>query len=172
MTFKEYWNSTCRHYEKKEAALHRSYRMKDAYRWYRKRHKDEVTGTLFGAVVRAVNQRVADLMLKGQQFKIPHRMGRMELRKKSCNISYKNGKLRGGKVNWPETIKLWYDDEDAREKKTLIRYERTVKFLIYYNDFQCNCKNIKFYAMYTTRSLTQKINRGIVEDEIDALPLY
>ena len=172
MTFEEYDRQLRRVHDKREVLKPHAYTMRTIYRWYRKSHKNNMTEKLFDSVIRRVNEKIAEHMFKGEQFKIPHRMGSMELRKVHHKLVRKNGKL-SNRIDWKATREMWYEDEDARNRKILIRYEDTISYQIYYNKFQCNCDNIKFYEIHTTRNLKRKIRRGMEEGEItDALDLF
>lgn len=172
MTFEEFDKQIRRVNDKRNTYLPTGYTMRSAYRWYRKAHKDGMTEKLYDAVIKAVNIRVAEKLYRGEKFKIPHRMGYMELRKVNHRLVRKNGRIVT-LINWPATHKLWYDDEEARERKALIRYEESISYRIYYNKFQCNCDNIKFYDLHVIRPLRKKIRRGMEEgDIVDALELF
>jgi hypothetical protein len=51
-------------------------------------------------------------------------MGTIELRKRPVTYDIKNGKLKvSAPIDWDKTLKLWYEDEESFNKKTLVKVE-------------------------------------------------
>ena len=61
--------------------------------------------------------------IKGNDVTFPHRMGTLEARKIKSSISFKDGKLKTNlPVDWDKTLKLWYEDVESFNNKTLINH--------------------------------------------------
>ena len=76
-------------------------------------------------------------------------MGRLEVRKRSNSIKFKDGKVVTDlPVNWDATLKLWYEDEESYNNKILIREENKETFRIHYNKIKANYNNKSFYQFF------------------------
>jgi hypothetical protein len=43
---------------------------------------------------------------------LPHRLGRLEVRKNAASITIKDGKVKTNlPIDWDATLKLWFEDE-------------------------------------------------------------
>lgn len=96
-------------------------------------------------------------------------MGRLELRKEyrgvyinedgTMNITYP--------VDWKATLKLWFEDEEARNNKTLIRRTDQWVYRIYHDKWDATFNNKMFYDFTLNRYIKQKlknnINKGIID---------
>jgi hypothetical protein len=61
-------------------------------------------------------------------------MGTLEIRKKPARVSIVDGKLVTNlPIDWDATLKLWYEDKESFENKTLVRVESEEIFKVYYN---------------------------------------
>lgn len=85
-----------------------SYGVYDAYKWIRKNGWLNIGRCLteheFYSIIRKVNDYLADSFLHGNDIKLPHRMGRIELRKYDVRVSFDGEKV---KTNLPiDWIKL------------------------------------------------------------------
>ena len=61
-------------------------------------------------------------------------MGGLELRSNNTYVKFKNGKLKTNRmIDWNATLKLWYNDKEAKHKKQLVRLENKKIFSVFYN---------------------------------------
>lgn len=100
----------------------------DAYKFLRKRKWADIGRCLteheFYSIIRKVNDYLADSFLHGNDIKLPHRMGRIELRKYDVRVSLDGEKVKTNlPIDWDKTLKLWYEDEEAYKEKTLVKVE-------------------------------------------------
>ena len=96
-------------------------------------------------------------------------MGGLELRKVERDIEFKDGKLVIKlPVNWDATLKLWYQDEDAYNNKTLVRFEDREVFIIYYNKWSATYNNKSYYQFFPNSVLKGKLAQNIRQGKIDA----
>jgi hypothetical protein len=73
-------------------------------------------------------------------------MGQLEVRKYDTYVKLMDGKLRTNrKIDWQATLQLWYEDEEAKENKVLIKSEDKEVFKIFYNKMIANYNNKTLY---------------------------
>ena len=141
----------------------------DAYKVIRKHQWYDIGRPLkeheFYSIVRGVNDLMAKEIVNGNIIKFPYNMGELELRKYKPEVRIVDGKLKiGYPVNWDKTIKLWYEDEEARINKTLLRHEPKYIYHIKYNKYHAMYENQVFYEFevnrFIKRALVESINNG------------
>lgn len=144
MDYKEFRAKLIKTDVPRKPKVRNSWGVYDAYKHIRKKGWYDIGRPLkeheFYSIVRGVNDLMAEEIVKGNIIKFPHNMGELELRKYKPEVKIVDGKLKiGYPVNWDKTIKLWYEDEEARINKTLLRHEPKYIYHIKYN---------KYHAMY------------------------
>ena len=83
----------------------------NAYKFLRKRKWVDIGRCLteheFYSIIRKVNDYLAESFLQGNDIKLPHRMGRIELRKYDVRISLDGEKVKTNlPIDWDKTLKL------------------------------------------------------------------
>lgn len=144
MDYKEFRAKLIKTDVPKKPKVRNSWGVYDAYKHIRKKGWYDIGRPLkeheFYSIVRGVNDLLAEEIVKGNTIKFPHNMGEIELRKYKSEVKIVDGKLKiGYPINWDKTIKLWYEDEEARINKTLLRHESKYIYHIKYN---------KYHALY------------------------
>lgn len=147
----------------------------DAYKWIRKNKWLDIGKSLkeheFYSIIREINNLASKEISMGKEFKLPYRMGNIELRKyeKSIRID-NNGKLITNlPVDWDKTLKLWYEDNEAYLNKTLIRIEEDEIYKIIYNKNNANYNNRSFYEFIFNKDLKNRLKQNIKKGLVDAL---
>lgn len=126
----------------------------------------------FYSIIRTVNNYLADLLSKGHDINLPCQMGRLEIRKYDAKITLQEGKIVTNlPIDWDRTLKLWSEDEEAYQKRTLIKMEEKEVFKVYYNRGKANYTNKSFFAFDVNRELKKKLKKNIKEQRIDAYKL-
>ena len=153
-----------------------SYGVYDAYKWIRKNRWLNIGRCLteheFYSIIRKVNGYLADSFLHGNDIKLPHRMGRIELRKYDVRVSFDGEKVKTNlPIDWDKTLKLWYEDEEAYKNRTLIKMEEKEIFKVYYNKSKADYTNKSFYQFNANRELKKALKRNIKDDKVDAFLL-
>lgn len=156
--------------------INKSLGVYDAYKWLRKRKWVDIGQRLsehdFYNIIRNVNSMLASTLSKGEDVKLPHRMGVLELRKINTYINFKDGKLNTNlPIDWNRTLKLWCEDEEAYKSRTLIKMEEKEVFKIYYNKAKAAYTNKSFYQFNANRELKKSLKDNIKDGEIDAFLL-
>ena len=153
-----------------------SYGTKEAWRWLKKNKwldlDESVTEREFGLIIKAINLSLRDHLLNGEDVDLPHRMGRLEIRKFRAKKEIENGKLVTNlPVNWERTLKLWYEDKECYEAKTLVRWEGLDRFTIHYDRNNATYNNKSFYQFLPVRVLKKELKERIINGTIDAFLL-
>ena len=163
--------------EKHHFKITNSNGIKEAWRWIRKNKwldiGQPVTELELGTIVKAINLTLQDQLLKGMDITLPHRMGRIEIRKFIAKLDCEDGKIVTNlPIDWKRTIDLWWEDEKCYESKTLIRYEDKERFTIYYNKGFANFSNKTFYKFVPTRTIKRRLKQQIINGRFDAPLLH
>ena len=124
----------------KSPKVHRatnSYGIKQFYRWLVKNKwfdiGKELTEREVGQLMREVKSLVGQYVLDGNVFELPSNMGSIEVRTYKSRIKFKNGRIDTAlPINWDSTYKLWFEDKQARDRKTLVRYDNLNRCTIYH----------------------------------------
>lgn len=124
----------------------------------------------FYAIVRGVNDLLAEEIANGNSVTFPERMGKLELRKHKRGVSIVNGKMKVTyPIDWGETMKLWFEDEEAKKNKTLLRRENNHVYHIRYCKYDANYENKIFYEFSLNRFIKLALKDSINQGKIDAL---
>lgn len=147
-----------------------------AYIYYRKnKPKDPeyiLTESQYYCIIRHINNKLADLLVNGEDIIFPCRMGRLEVRKTEKQIKIIDGKVHTNlPIDWNRTLELWYEDLQAFNQKTLVRVEEEYIYKIYYNRGQANYKNKCYYEFSVNRALKKRLKQQIKKGKIDAMYL-
>ena len=151
-----------------------SFGVYDCFKLMRKNHWYNIGRPLkekeFYAIIRGVNKLLADNIVNGKTVKFPCRMGVLELRKHKAGATFIDGKL---KINyppdWSETLKLWYEDEEARRNKTILRLENPWVYSVKYLRFPATYENKMFYQFQLNTFIKRALKDNIKQGKIDTL---
>lgn len=149
----------------------------DAYKYIRKNKWFNIGRPLteheFYQIIRRVNNYLAEELVNGNDIAFPSRMGKLELRKRnSLPVIDKNGSLKVTyAIDWDSTLKLWYDDEEAFNNKTLVKLSERSIFRVKYNKDTANYKNKSFMEFQINRDIKTRLKQKIKNNEIDAFNL-
>ena len=149
----------------------------DAYKYIRKNKWFNIDRPLteheFYQIIRRINNYLAEELINGNDIIFPNRMGKLELRKRnSLPVIDKNGNLKVTyAIDWDSTLKLWYEDEEAFNNKTLVRLPERNIFRIKYNKNTANYNNKSFMEFQVNRNIKVRLKQKIKNNEIDAFNL-
>lgn len=123
----------------------------------------------FYRIIRRINEYLANELVNGNEIKLPHRLGTLEIRKKPSRLSIVDGKLVTNlPIDWDATLKLWYEDKESFENKTLVRIESEEIFKVYYNKKDANYRNKSYYEFKPNRLIQRNLAKNIREGNLDA----
>ena len=149
-----------------------SYGITDGFKYYVNHVKDKGTYLDIGQyskVIRKVNELLCQQFLKGYDIELPHRLGKIQLVKVKSKYEFDGDKIKTNQyVDWDATLKLWFEDNESKNKKLLVRHTVKEKFIITYNKKTANYKNQFFYAFRPTRGFKLLLKEAIRDDKIDA----
>ena len=157
MDYSEFSKSKKKVNGSREHSIKNSYGINDYYKNYRETVTYTVRlldRTTFSNVFHDINDFIVDNFLEYKSVKFPWGLGSLVLysRKATAQID-KNGKLIIKKpIQWDATMKLWFEDEEAHENKTLVRKEDEYVHLIKYSRKKMNIKNSRYIKMAVARS--------------------
>jgi hypothetical protein len=176
MAYKEFRSKILHLKNTRKYKVNNSLGVYDAYKWIRKNRWLNIGKGLteheFYSIIRKVNNYLADSFLQGNDIKLPHRMGRIELRKYNVRISFDGKKIKTNlPIDWDRTLKLWYEDEEAYKEKTLVKREAKEAFMVCYNKHLARYNNQVFYEFKVNRELKKALRGNIKEGRIDAFLL-
>lgn len=177
MTFEEYRLNTLKAKGKKrKSIIKNSHTMKEIWEWINANKwfgiKEKITKKQFGELIRCVHTIYADKLCSGSDVVFPLQMGSVILYKVKTRAEIKEGKIRTGKpVDWSETLKLWYEDKTAKEKKILVRRDCPLLFKIKYCVSKAKYKNKMLYTFRPNRGIKKRLSVLINNNEIDAYQL-
>ena len=140
----------------------------DAYKYIRKNGwqgiGSPVTEHEFYSIIRTVNKYLAAEIAKGNTVKFPYSMGKLELRKIKTGASFKDGKLKVTyPIDWDKTLRLWFEDKEAKKSKLLIRNETSEVYKVKYSKYGTNFNNRCFYDFTLNRFIRHAIHKNIEE---------
>lgn len=173
MSFKEFLKDIKKVNKERHHKVTNSYGTKDAFFYYRKiRPKDPkyvLADIQYLRIIRSINDKLRELLIKGNDVLLPEKMGRLEIRKRNNSIKFKDGKLVTDlPINWDATLKLWYEDEESYNNRILIREENKETFRVYYNKNKANYNNKSFYQFFPNRELKIGLKNNIKKNKIEA----
>ena len=147
-----------------------------AYKYIRKNKWMDIGCPLteheFYTIIRQINNLLAEGFLQGSDIELPHRLGKIELRKYEKRISFSDGKLHTNlPIDWDKTLKLWAEDKESYEEKLLVRVEENEIFKVFYNKSKANFNNKSFYEFEVNRDLKRRLKQRIKEGLLDAFSL-
>lgn len=152
--------------------------IKEYYKFYSNTSKDPVNSQLYSKVLKEYLKMNASLISgSGYQFKLPQRLGRIELRKVKKEVTInKDGDIVNKLVpNWKKTNQLWKENPIAKENKVIIRYvnEHTNGFIfkLVYLKYNANFKNKSVYKMLINRAMRRNTSDSIITKKVDAFLL-
>lgn len=132
----------------------------------------------YSYIINSINSGISDLLSIGISVTMPCNFGTFEVRKHEVKPKIdSNGKLKiNAPVDWEATFNLWYEDEEAKQKKTLVRTNEKFIYRIKWNKKESNIINIKFFKFKTSRplklSLKGNIKKNILKEAYLIHPNY
>lgn len=160
----------------RKTTIRNSYGVYDAYKYYRKNKprdkKYVLTESQYFAIIRKTNQLLANEIVNQRDIVFPYSMGRLEVRKTIPTVKIKNGKVISSyPIDWDQTLKLWYEDQEARENKIIVKKRENEVFRLNYNRSKANYTNKNYFEFKVTRALKLALKEAILKGDFDAFNL-
>lgn len=160
--------------------LNNSYGVIDFYNYYKKNTDNPVDIKTYRKVLDIYNKKIADLIInEGMDFVMPFLNFEITIRKDKRKPKIVDGKVvNNTPVDPVATKKLWEKDEEAKNKKILVRYNNSHSsgyvFRIYCKKFRSNLKNKNLFKFRPVRDLKRRLAKIIKDPDIkfDSFLLY
>lgn len=157
----------------RKTTINNSYGVYDAYKYYRKnKPKDPkyiLSESQYFAIVRQTNLLLAQELLEQKDIVFPYSMGRLEVRKSTPKVYIEDGKVKSTyPIDWDGTLKLWYEDQESRENKTILKKKEREVFRIMYNKSKAFYTNKNYFEFKVNRALKLALRDVIRQGNFDA----
>ena len=121
------------------------------------------------SIIREMNNLVADYLIENKSIRLPAGFGKLEVVKyETKSWIDESGKfISTKKVDMNSTIILWYEDEESRINKTLVRYDDEFVFRFNYPQHGRMYKYNGYYSIKFNRQLQQKLKLAIQAGNYD-----
>jgi hypothetical protein len=165
-----------------QGKIKKDYGMPDYYKYFKKEYPElDITNKKFYNVIADFNEKITELIIEENlDYQLPYLGSSISVKKLKQVPVITNGKLvNKAPVDWVATNKLWLEDEEAKEKKLLVRFTNyhTSKYVfrLYFKKYIYPFKNKKYYKFKTVRSFARALGNRIKDenkDKYDAFLLY
>jgi hypothetical protein len=156
------------------------YGMPDYYKFYKNRI-GSIEKVLFNSIITDFNNGITNLIIeKSLTFYMPYLGFEILIKKDRRKPKIVDGKLINNvPIDWKATNELWNKDQEARDKKLLVRYNNShtsgYVFRIYCKKFKGNIKNKNLFKFKPNRKFQRSLSARIKDpdkDNFDAFLLY
>lgn len=149
------------------------------YKYFKENNKEsKIDKTLYNKIISDFNNEIINLIInENVEYYLPHIGSSLSIRKTKKLPSIVNGKLvNTAPVDWVITNKLWNEDEEAREKKLLVRFNNlhTSKFIfrVFFKKYYLSFLNKKYYSFKTSRGFQRLLAKRIKDEDKEQYDSY
>lgn len=173
MDLQEYRKEVLKVDKPRKTSISNSWGVYDAFKYYRKnKPKDKkyvLSESQYFAIVRRTNLLLVEELFNQNDIVFPYSMGRLEVRKTIPRVYIDNGKIKSTyPIDWDGTIRLWYEDQESREKKTLLKKKEKAVFRIVYNKSKAMYTNKNYFEFIVNRTIKRGLKDTILQGDFDA----
>lgn len=173
MNLQEYRKEVLKVDKPRKTSISNSWGVYDAFKYYRKnKPKDKkyvLSESQYFAIVRRTNLLLAEELCNQNDIVFPYSMGRLEVRKTIPRVYIDNGKIKSTyPIDWDGTIRLWYEDQESRKKKTLLKKKEKAVFRIVYNKSKAMYTNKNYFEFIVNRTIKRSLKDTILQGDFDA----
>jgi len=165
-----------------EGKIKTHYGMKDFYKHFKENNKDiEITNKKYYDIIYDFNLELINLIIDYNiEYQFPFIGSTLSIKKSKHTPKIVEGKLYNtSPVDWKSTNELWDLDNEAKEKKLLVRYSNfhTSKYVfrIYFKKYVHSFKNKKWFKFKPNRLFQRTLSKRIkdeTKERYDAFLLY
>ena len=143
----------------------------DYYKYYRKNRprgrKWALDDKTYYRIIRTINNKIIDCLIRDGYVDLPLQLGRLEFRTVEHQSTIKDNKLVTTRlVDWNETMRLWFVDEEAREKKIVLKDENPTINFVRYSKKDAKFHNQDYYEFRVMRPQLRRIKRANKEGKL------
>lgn len=174
MSLKEFRKRILKVNQSRKTSITNSYGVYDAYKYYRKNKpldkKYIISESQYFSIIRKLNLILGQELLAQRDIIFPLGMGKIEVRKRFPEVKVdKDGKVKNSyPIDWDSTLRLWYEDKDAREERLLLKKKEKEVFIVRYNKSNAKYKNQSYFEFVVNRALKLNLRDKIREGTFDA----
>jgi hypothetical protein len=176
MTYQEFLNKLQKRGSKPHVITH-CLGARDAWKWLRRNKWQRTKGRqvsqpLYSSIIDTVNQILVEQLIEGHEIELPMRMGSFYIASMPAKVAIEEGQMKTNyRTDWLKTLKLWYEDEEARNThKSIKRIQKDIYFILY-SKHKATFTNRMFYVFRANRSLVKKVGKAIEDGSIRACKL-
>lgn len=165
--------------KRSEGKIRTHYGMTDYYKYFKSEYPElSISKTLYHDVIKDFNSELMRLIIEENvDYRLPYIGSTISVRKVKRNPRISNGKLYNPTpINWVATNKLWSEDEEAKEKKILVRFLNThtsgYVYRIYFKKYNLYYNNKKLYNFKTLRGFSRMLGNRINDEDKDKFNAY
>lgn len=174
MSYENFRKEILKVHDKRHHIADHSFGVKHAYDWIRKNKwlghiEYRVPLEVFRKIIRQTNLLLIDKFIEGNDINLPYELGKLELKKYKTKVTVEDGKIKTNfSNNWEGTLKLWYEDKESKEKKTLLKFPDKEVFFIKYNKLNRRFNNKSFYKFRPNREFKKRLREKINSKSVEA----
>lgn len=174
MEYTEFLKQVKKVNNKRTFKITNSFSIRGAFKWYRhhrpQKSKYVLKESQFYAIIRTINDKLADALIEGKEVKFPNRMGILEIRKYYMEpyLNDKGELVYKAPVHWGETLKFWYENPEAYKNRIVIKVSKHDNYKIEYNKSKACFKKKSFFMFQPNRTLRIKVHKAAEEGKLDA----
>ena len=156
----------------------KDYGMSDYYKYYKKDLENPITTIKFNKIISDFNREIVDLVISEN---LEYRPTKLQftfcIRKTKKVPKIKDGKLiNTSPIDWKSTKELWLQNEEAKEKKLLLRFlnNHTFKHVFRIKGLKQGYiyKNKKNYKFKPARSFQRLLAKRILDPTLENFEAY
>ena len=165
-----------------EGKIKSHYGMRDYFRYFSKEYSDlAITNKKYYDIIADFNSELINIVIENNiEYNLPHLGSSIAVKKTKKVPRIIDGKLvNTTPVDWVATNKLWSDDDEAKNKKLLVRYNNyhTSKYVfgIFFRKYIYPFKNKKYFKFKSNRDFARLLGKRINDpdkERYDAYLLY
>jgi len=154
------------------------YGMPDYYKYYNDKYNNKVCSKKYNKIISEFNLEIINLIINEN---IEYSMNPLHLvigvRKVKRRPRIVNGKLRNTvPIDWKTTKELWQSDEEAKEKKILVRFSNshTSGYIFSINLIKVGLgfQNKKYYKFKASRKFARDLGERIQDEDKERYDTY
>lgn len=155
------------------------YGMAQYYKYYNKKYNtSNISASKYNQIISEFNKEVIDLIINDSvEYYLPGLNLYIGVRKAKRKPKIMNGKLYNTvPVDWNTTKKLWEEDEEAKAKKIIVRFNNShtsgYVFSIRLIKSGAEFKNKKYYKFKASRHFARTLGKRIKDEDKDRYDTY
>lgn len=154
------------------------YGMTNYYKYYTENNKESVSVIKYNKIISEFNKEIVSLIINESLEYTPTKLQFTFCIRKTKKVpKIKDGKLiNTSPIDWLSTKKLWASNEEAAQKKILLRYlnNHTMKYVFRIKALKYGLiyKNKKYYKFKPARSFQRQLAKRILDDTQENFEAY